>query len=438
VRRARRRVGEFYGWWIVSAAAVVNGYGAGVNFYGFSVFFNPMREEFGWSRAATAGVFSLSRLEGGLEGPVTGWLIGKFGAKRVMVAGLTICGLGFLSMYFVQSLLMFYLVYGVLIATGFGMGFFLAPQSMVTNWFQRRRGQALAYLAIGAGLGGATLVPAMGALMGAVGWRWTAVAVGALMWAGGIPLALTLKNQPEDVGQLPDGVPTQSAPGAGNDPRSAQPAAAEEAGSADPEEPEFTLRQVLRTSAFWTLVLAMAFRSCILSSIVVHQIAHLEDIGVARHTAESALGFMILMSIPGRMLFGWLGDRFSKQHLLAASSVLQAIGIFILANATSLAHVWPFLVFYGLGYGGAIPLTQALRADLFGRKAFPMVGGIIMPATTLGSVTGPVFAGWAFDATHSYRIAFYSFVVLILLSGLTFLFVKAPKPPAAQSARTGS
>jgi MFS family permease len=438
VRRARRRVEEFYGWWIVSAAAVVNGYGAGVNFYGFSVFFNPMREEFGWSRAATAGVFSLSRLEGGLEGPVTGWLIGKFGPRRVMVAGLTICGLGFMSMYFIQSLLMFYLVYGVLIATGFGMGFFLAPQSMVTNWFLRKRGRALAYLAIGAGLGGATLVPAMGALIGAVGWRWTAVSVGALMWLGAIPLALTLKDRPEDVGQVPDGPPAQRTPKVEDEPEVVRPAVGEEAGPAESEEPEFTVSQVLRTSAFWTLLLAMAFRSCILSSIVVHQIAHLEDIGIARHTAESALGFMILMSIPGRMLFGWLGDRFSKQHLLAASSVLQAIGIFILANATSLAHVWPFLLFYGLGYGGAIPLTQALRADLFGRKAFPIVGGIIMPATTIGSVTGPVFAGYMFDVTDSYRIAFYSFIVLILLSGLTFLFVRPPKPPATQPAYAGS
>jgi MFS family permease len=162
---------------------------------------------------------------------------------------------------------------------------------------------------------------------------------------------------------------------------------------------------------------------------VVHQIAHLEDIGVARHTAEFVYGFMIAMSIPGRLLFGWLGDRFSKQRLLAIASVLQSVGIFILASATSLAWVWPFLLFYGLGYGGAIPLTQALRADLFGRKVFAMVGGLIMPFTTIGAVTGPVFAGYMYDATESYRIAFYLFVVLILLSGLTFLFVKAPRPP---------
>jgi len=165
--RTRQR---FYGWWIVSVAAVLNGYGAGVNFYGFGVFFNPMREEFGWSRAATAGVFSLARLEGAPLGPIIGWLIDRIGSRRMMVAGLALTGLGFVSMYFIQSLWMFYLIYGVFIATGFSMGFFQAPQAMIANWFFRRRAQALSYLAVGAGLGGATLVPAMGAFMGMAGW----------------------------------------------------------------------------------------------------------------------------------------------------------------------------------------------------------------------------------------------------------------------------
>jgi len=432
LRPARRREEGFFGWWILSIASIINGYGAGVNFYGFSVFFNPMREEFGWSRAATAGVFSLSRLEGAPLGPIIGWLIDKVGSRSMMVVGLAITGAGFMSMYFIQSLWMFYLIYGVFIATGFSMGFFQAPQAMVANWFLRRRSRALAYLAIGAGIGGAVMVPVMGQFMGVVGWRWTAVSVGALMWVGGIPLALTVRHTPEEMGQVPDGPQAVSAPRAKDNPSSATTAARAE--DVDFEEVSFTVGQAVRTSSFWMLLLAMAFRSSILSSIVVHQIAHLEDIGIARHTAESALGFMILLSIPGRALFGWMGDRFRKQYLLAVSSVLQGIGIFILANATGLAYVWPFLLIYGLGYGGAIPLTQALRADLFGRKAFATIGGIIMPATTVGAVLGPIFAGYMYDVTGSYRIAFYTFVVLILLSGLTFLLVRPPKPPVAKAA----
>jgi MFS family permease len=435
---ARQR---FHGWWIVSVTAVLYGYGAGVNFYGFGVFFNPMREEFGWSRAATAGVFSLSRLEGAPLGPIIGWLIDRIGSRRMMVAGLSLTGLGFISMYFIQSLWMFYVIYGVFIATGFSMGFFQASQAIVANWFFRKRAQALSYLAVGGGLGGAALVPALGAFMGMAGWRWTAVAVGLLMWVVGIPLAMILRNRPEDMGQVPDGLPSRNEAQAADDPVLPPQAPVERAEVSERQEVEFTVGQALRTSTFWTLVLAMAFRSSILSSIVVHQIAHLEDIGIARHAAETMLGLMIAMSIPGRLLFGWLGDRFSKQHLLAFSSVLQGIGIFIIANATSLAYVWPFLLFYGLGYGGAIPLTQALRADLFGRKVFATVGGLIMPFTTLGGVAGPIFAGYVYDVTDSYRIAFYTFVVLILLSGLTFLFVRPPRqavPVTSPSDATGA
>ncbi len=438
---ASRTRERFHGWWIVSVTAILYGYGAGVNFYGFGVFFNPMREEFGWSRAATAGVFSLSRLEGAPLGPIIGWLIDRIGSRRMMVAGLSLTGLGFMSMYFIQSLWMFYVIYGLFIATGFSMGFFQASQAVVANWFFRRRAQALSYLAVGGGLGGAALVPAMGAFMGIAGWRWTAVAVGLLMWVVGIPLALALRNRPEDMGQVPDGLPSQHEAQAKHDPRLAPSAPVQEGEAAGRREVEFTVGQALRTSTFWTLVLAMAFRSSILSSIVVHQIAHLEDIGIARHTAETMLGLMIAMSIPGRLLFGWLGDRLSKQHLLAFSSVLQGIGIFIIANATGLAYVWPFLLFYGLGYGGAIPLTQALRADLFGRKVFATVGGLIMPFTTLGGVLGPIFAGYVYDVTDSYRVAFYTFVVLILLSGLTFLFVRQPQqaePVTSPSDRTGA
>ncbi len=437
--RARER---FHGWWIVSVTAALYGYGAGVNFYGFGVFFNPMREEFGWSRAATAGVFSLSRLEGAPLGPIIGWLIDRVGSRRMMVAGLSITGLGFVSMYFIQSLWMFYAIYGVLIATGFSMGFFQASQAVVANWFFRRRAQAMSYLAVGGGLGGAALVPAMGAFMGMAGWRWTAVAVGLLMWVVGIPLALLLRNRPEDIGEVPDGVRSlREAPAADDATLAAPVRRVEKAEAVERREVEFTVSQALRTSTFWTLVLAMAFRSSILSSIAVHQIAHLEDIGIGRHTAETMLGLMIAMSIPGRLLFGWLGDRISKQHLLAFSSLLQGIGIFIIANATGLAYVWPFLLFYGLGFGGAIPLTQALRADLFGRKVFATVGGLIMPFTTLGGVIGPIFAGYVHDVTDSYRIAFYTFVVLILLSGLTFLFVRPPKqavPVTSPSDGTGA
>ncbi len=425
----------FRGWWMVVTGGILNGLGAGVHFYGFSVFFNPMRDEFGWGRAQMAGVFSLARLEGGIEGPVAGWLIDNVGARKMFIIALVIVGAGYIAFWTIDSLLMLYLIFGLLISVGYNMGFYRAANTIVANWFIKKRTRALSYLAVGAGIGGAVVVPALGWLIDLVGWRWAGVVIGLTVWLVGIPLASTMRHRPEEVGLLPDGEPVakreEQNPEEGSAPASAALPAAPPPVAVGSGETDFTAGQALRTSTFWLLVLGMVFRSTILSSIVVHQIPHLEDIGIPRHTAEAILGFMVLMSIPGRLLFGWLGDVVAKRYLMVVVCVLQGIGVFILASASSLGWVFVFLVLYALGYGGAIPLMPAFRGELFGRKAFATIGGLITPLTTLSAVAGPIFAGYVYDVSDSYRIAFYTFAVMVMLSGVTFFFVRPAKPPEA-------
>jgi len=129
----------------------------------------------------------------------------------------------------------------------------------------------------------------------------------------------------------------------------------------------------------------------------------------------------------GRILFGWLGDIFDKRLLLLVSSALQAAGIWILINVNSLWMAYVFVAVYGVGYGGAIPLTIALRGQLFGRKIFATMGGLTSFFTAIATVAAPVFAGYIYDATGSYSIAFYAFLGLVSLSGLAFLLVRFPK-----------
>jgi len=135
---------------------------------------------------------------------------------------------------------------------------------------------------------------------------------------------------------------------------------------------------------------------------------------------------MVLMSIPGRFLFGWLGDRFNKKVLLFLLCLLQGAGIFIFIHANTLEMLYLFVVIYGLGYGGVIPLTIALRADLFGRRNYATIAGITMPLTMIGTVTAPLFAGYLYDVTQSYSLAFYIFIAMISLSGILFLFLPRP------------
>jgi len=428
VRARAKKV--FYGWWMVAAGFVINAFGVGTFFYGFSTFFNPMIAEFGWSRTVMSGAFSLSRLEGGLEGPIAGWLIDKFGARRMLFIGVLISGAGFMALWFVNSPLSLYLIFGLFLSLGFNMGYVHATSAAIAKWFVRKRGRAFSFLITGNGVGGAIFVPLIAWLIIQFGWRWAAVIIGLATLAIPLPLSLIIRSTPEEVGLRPDGESgNQENPS--SEMKKGNPSEAS-ASSTFPEEVDFTVREAMKTRAFWIYVASMLLRSCILSAIVVHQIPHLTDIGFTYQTASTVLGLMVLMSVPGRFIFGWLGDRFNKKMLLFLLCLLQAVGVFIFINANTLALLYLFVVIYGLGYGGVIPLTFALRADLFGRRNYATIAGITMAMATIGTVAAPVFAGYLYDVTQTYSLAFYILMGTIALSGVFFLIIPRPSPPKRQ------
>ena len=420
--RARSK-GIFYGWWVVAAGFFINAFGVGTFFYGFSTFFNPLIAEFGWSRTVMSGIFSLSRLEGGIEGPIAGWLTDKYGARRMLLIGVTIAGIGFMMLWLVNSPLSLYLIFGLFLSLGYNLGYTHATGAAVAKWFIKKRGRALSFLITGNGVGGAIFVPLIAWLIIQFGWRWAAIIIGAATLAIPLPLSLMVRSTPEEMGLLPDGR-RDSKENAPTEPEDTSTEAL--ASRTAPEEVNFTVREALKTRAFWVYVASMMLRSCILSALVVHQIPHLTDIGIPYQTASGILGLMVLMSVPGRFCFGWLGDRFNKKVLLFLLCLLQAVGIFIFVHATTMELLYLFVVIYGLGYGGVIPLTIALRADLFGRRNYATIAGITMALATIGTVTAPIFAGYLYDVRQTYTLAFYIFIVMISLSGILFLFIPRP------------
>ena len=419
----------FYGWWVVAAGAFLYFLGIGSVFYGFSAFFNPMVDEFRWSRAITSGAYSLSRLEGGIEGPIIGPLIDKFGARKLIFVGIILAGVGYMALTQVSNAVSLYLIFGLLVTMGYETGFFHATTTAAANWFIKKRSRALAIITTGGGLGGAAIVPLLALLITHFGWRMAALIMGVIIIVFGLPMLFVVRSRPEDKGLLPDNevVAPQPEPAAGAKP----------AGSDGPSpsvvpaaEIDFTVREALKTKAFWTYVGAMMLRACILSAIVVHQIPHLVDVGIPYQAAANCLGTMVLLSIPGRLVFGGLGDRFDKRYLLLISSLLQAVGIWILINVTTLWMAYLSVAVYGVGYGGAIPLSIAFRGQLFGRKIFATIGGVTAAFTAGATVAAPILAGYIYDTSGSYSLAFYIFVVLVSLSGFAFLLVRQPKPPA--------
>jgi len=404
----------YYGYWVLLGAFLLHFLDSGLYFYGFSVFYTPIREEFGWSAAVVAGAISFSRLEGGIEGPLVGYLIKRFGPRKIITIGVILTGLGYMAMIYVDSPLMLYLVYGGILSIGYNMGFTHGLSTLITNWFIKKRTRAMGLYALAAGIGGALIVPLISKSMVLYGWRTTAILCGLAFWVVGLPASYLFRNSPEEMGLLPDGL----SPGDYIDPETGESKVVN-------AEPEISTKDALKSVTFRRLLLAESLRTFLLGSIVLHQIPHLISIGLSADTAGGILGMMIFASIPGRVLFGFLGDRIKKNKLLAATMIIQGIGVLVLAFASNIIHVYAFVVIYGLTYGGCIPLLMAFRGDIFGRKNFAQMSGIMSPFRMIGNVVGPVMAGYLFDVTGSYKVAFVSFAALAVMSGISFYFVKS-------------
>jgi len=416
----------FYGWWIVTAGVVLCLFGYGGWYYSFGSLFNPISAEFGWSRATTSMAFSLSRLEGGIEGLITGPLVDKFGPRFLVRVGWTMTALGFFLMYFINSFWMFLVSYSLLLSLGMNAGLYLPLQTSVAKWFNEKRGLALGFLTAGAALGGSILVPVVAWLITDYGWRTAVIALAIGAFVVGWGMSFLLKpHGPEHYGLRMDGkkegpVKEASAPAAVH--------GAHVSAKGDGAWEGLTLKEAMKTQAFWLLVVAFTFSHTALSAIVVHQIPFIEDMGISKVLAAAALGTMTLMSTPGRLSGGWLADRWNVKYLYLIASVVQAAGLFIFSRATSMSWVWAFVVIYGLSYGLRIPLEPVMRANLFGRKAFGAIMGYLSAFAITGSFAGPYFAGWIFDTTGNYVIAFLTFAAMMVVAGIVVLFIKSPLP----------
>jgi MFS family permease len=305
------------------------------------------------------------------------------------------------------------------------MGFSHGTGAVIAKWFIRKRGRALSILITGNGIGGAVFVPLIAFLIVTFGWRWAITIIGISTFLIPLPLSFFMRSTPEKMGLVPDGEPLTAASSMDSDETETLL-----------EETDFTVLEALRTRAFWIYVGSMVLRSCILSSIVVHQIPHLTDIGIPYQQASSVLGLMVLMSVPGRFVFGWLGDRFDKRMLLFLLCLQQGLGLLIFVNARTIELLYLFVLVYGLSYGGVIPLTIALRADLFGRKNYATIAGVSQFFSMFGTVAAPVLAGLLYDKTQSYALAFYIFIVLIILSGVLFMLLPKSVMQAKKPAET--
>ncbi len=420
--------GIYYGWWMVVITSVMSFFASGIFFRGFGVLVLPIRDQLGISQAQTNLVFSIARAEGGLEGPIAGWLIDKYGNRKVLVPSLIIAFAGYMVMAFwLPGFWAFAIVYLGLVSLGNSMAFQHACFAGLVQWFQRRRSLAISILAAVSSLGGLALIPTMNLLIDQAGLQWGLIASGAFYAVILLPICYWFRNKPEDMGLLPDGATRPPAVRAGRAPAAARR-----------ETRDYTVGEALRTQAYWMLLLGSGLRQTATLGILISLFPILvEDKGMSTQMAANLIGVMSLINFVSRLALGYMGDRVSKKGIMFFSLTVEGIGYLFLwlgdwQTAVGITLVLGFILCEGMMDGAGVIVWAAL-GDYFGRDRFATLRGYITFAYAGALVASPVYAGWVADRFGNYDYAIIPGAICAFAAGACFLFIKKPPELMAEA-----
>ena len=439
----------FFGWWIVAAGTVTSILHTVVYNLGASTIFLPVANEFGTSRTVISGAFALSRLEGGLAGPIEGFLIHWIGPRKYIFVGWIIFGLGLIGIGFSSTVLQFYLAF-LLATLGQMTSGFLPIMTVLVNWFDRKRGKAIALFQIGMSVG-ALFITGFAWLVLNIGWRPTMIGSGIFVMLVGVPLSGVMRYRPEDYGYSPDGVSLLQETGVGVEvsrvDQATQIVSTPSVRQIYAERGLFAasnaLKQsivssetwhIFRSRGFWMLGTAHSASLAGWGALRVHMIPALVDSGLSEQVAASMLAFSMVVSGGGRLIGGFLGDMIGAKKLLVTAFLAQAFSVVLFSFASSFFLAGIASAIFGVAFGARGTLLIMLRGEIFGRDSFARLSGLMDLLTMFGVVIAPMFAAVAYDTLGNYSVAFLVIAALNASGVFLLFYIDLPKRASLDSA----
>jgi OFA family oxalate/formate antiporter-like MFS transporter len=416
-----RRPLVFYGYWIVAGALVAQFVFTGTQISVVGVFLKPMTEELGWQRAEFFYPQTLGNFIFAFVGFFVGVYVDRYGARPLMVIGVTIVVATLFLAGEVTELWQWVALRGVFFVLGAVLVGNLVVNVTIAKWFVEKRGRAIGIAAMGVSAAGVVWPPLMTSFTGEFGWRagWRLMAVLALLLV--IPVAMIMRRQPEDEGLHPDGKSDEEVAAGGG-----VIAEADYANS-------FTRGEALRTSTLYLVIVSFGLATVGVGVILTQTIPFLTDEGFSRNTAALMSSAMSLPALISKPIWGFIIEKVEPKPLAAIGFVFSSVAAIIILLAAKAGAAPPLAVGYvlmGVGFGGHIPIQEVIWASYFGRRYLGEVRSVAMPLSLVIGAGAPLAVASYFDRVGNYDGAFYAISALWAIAAALVMLVRHPRKRA--------
>jgi MFS family permease len=365
----------------------------GFAYYGLPFFFDFMTKEYGWSRTVVTSGNALGKLiVAPLFGFLAGWLIDKYGPRRLMLAGVLLMGTALIGLSFADSLPLFYMFY-LFNALGYVCGGPLPCQVLISRWFDKNRGKAMGIAYLGIGAGGAIVPHIAAGLEKNIGWHNSLAALGVLVILIAFPMVFFIKG------------------------------ASSLEGSHAQKEPSVPIKNILTNPSFYLLALGSMCAIGVVGGVNQHLKLYLRDLDFTQTLAANVISLVLFSSLAGRVVMGWLADIFPRKYVMILIYLVVASVIPLLLVPDFPGRIYIFAVIFGIGLGGDYMIIPLMAADLFGVRALGRTMGIILVADGVAESLFPMLLGRLYDVHNNYILGFIILICVALAGVLIVSFL---------------